>query len=123
VKKRIQVEGRDGTNCTKKHKSKKKHTEETHTIFIPDLPMPNISISMDVIKDLKAKLKTKYDYDLSQYKQANQKLLGIVDEKVSKEKHQLELQNSTALHKNYQLLEEKRQLLELPNCSLLSERE
>jgi hypothetical protein len=37
-KQRQVVETRDGTNCTKKHKSKKKCTEETmHITVIPDL--------------------------------------------------------------------------------------
>jgi hypothetical protein len=81
------LEARDDTNCTKMQKSKKKHTEETMpTAVVPDLHLSNISFSTDVIKDLEAKLRAKYDYDLSQYKQANEnysKLLKKRQPKIS----------------------------------------
>jgi hypothetical protein len=90
------------------------------TAVIPDLPVSNIGFSMEVVKDLEAKLRAKYNYGLSQYKEANENLLKIVEEKASKEKHQLELHNLTTLQEKHQLLQEKCQL-EVNNCSCLSE--
>jgi hypothetical protein len=120
-----------------------KNTEETPAAVIPDLPVSNVAMPLgQVIKDLEAKLKVKYKYDLLEYKEENVKLQGIIEEKVSnpaktgtllltafQENCQLELQNLTVLQEKHQLelqnltvLQEKLQL-ELHNCSLLSENE
>ena len=132
TKKRTRVEANTNRSTrTNKHKSRKKTISAAPAL--PQLPISNVSFSTggvampfdDVIKDLEAKLKANYEYELCLQKEQNAKLLGEKTSEFSialEEKRSIELQNMTVLQEKQQLLDEKG-LLEDKNRSLLSEKE
>jgi hypothetical protein len=126
-KKRTRVEGANNAPCnsrTNKHKMNKKNIAAP--VVVPtQLPSPNVTFSTtpavasygDVIKDLEAKLKANYEFELSKVLEKNARDAAIAlqeKQQLLQDKRQLELQNCS--------LSSEKELLELQNCSLLSEK-
>jgi hypothetical protein len=148
VKKKRRADTNDVSNLstrTKKHKAKKKKSVELTPGVTPAVPVLNVEFTTSTgtevgqsavilpfdkaIKDLEAKLRAKYEYDLAQYKEEKEK---VVESDVLKadallaaaceEKRRLVALNSLASEEKQQLLREKRQL-EGHNSSLLSDKD